>query len=142
MNEKIIVKPLSGQEIIDAVVNQVSTELRTKLKRDCFLSSHLAYAGYRLELRGSLLIEFQNTTLKSNASLSTNVADGELIPGETQCEVAEVNLVKEPAPPNEVRVENDLPVPALKTNPQGKVEETRIKYAKAGKKLADAKAGK
>lgn len=142
MNEKTIVKPLSGSEIIDAIVNQVGNEVRAKLKRDCFLAAHLAYAGFRFELRGSLVIEFQNTEMKSTASLSADVKDGELTEGETQTEVAEAHLVREPSPPNEVRIENDIPVPVLKTNPQGKVEEGRVRYAKAGKKIADAKAAR
>lgn len=122
LNERTIAKPLSGGEIIEAIIVKV----RDTLRRDCFLANHIAYDSY--SLTGSLRVQFQKTnTAIKETTVHVRGSGGE--ESDQPMEAAEVEVSDEPKPPNDVRVESGQGVPTLATKPSGSVEEKRVKYA-------------
>ena len=163
-NERTIAKPLSGTEVIDAilfnvregfrkqapklprkVVDIICDRLRAQMKKDCYLNPIIAYAGYasatsirasfqvggddHYEFNAEIKINFQNTGTSIKETFIV-VRGSQAKADETlDMQVAELHVSDKPAAPNAVRVETNQSVPAVVTTPQGKVKETRIKYA-------------
>ena len=120
-NEKTIAKPLSGQEVLDAIIFKI----REQMRRDCFLASHIAYDSYSFQ--GTIRIQFQKTgTAIKETNITARGKGGEQ--SDRQMESVDVEVSDEPKPPNEVREETGQGIPALVTKPTGGVEEKKLKY--------------
>lgn len=120
MPEQTLALPLSGAEIKEVLLNN----FRIALDKDCFLNDTASYSW----IRGSMSV-----TLEANDSGVTKIIRE--MPFEAGDEAAEgtktgvrVDFTIDPEPPNTVRVNNDLPVPAQVESP-GKPSETKgIRY--------------
>lgn len=124
-NERTLAKPLSGTEIIEAIVSLV----RTALQRDCFLAPHMAYPSFSVQ--GKLDIQFQGTRIVGTVAHVKDAA-GEQSP-HVPVSNASVEFSENPKPPNEVRRETEQPVPVQVKTPSGRIEERRVKYEKRNK---------
>lgn len=117
--ERTLAKPLSGTEVIEAIV----TSIRRQLSKDCYLAPHMAYGSYSFQ--ADLQIQFQASRITGTQTHVTG-GEGELDPEKT--ESANISISDEPKPPNEVRVDSGQPVPTLTKTPAGRVEERAVKY--------------
>jgi hypothetical protein len=131
-NEKTLAKPLSGGEIIEAIVSKI----RQQMQRDCFLAPHIAYASFSFQ--ATVRVQFQNTGTAIKETMVTSTGLGGEV-SNADMESAEVEVSDEPKPPNDVRVESGQGVPALVTKPTGGVEEKKIKYAPPNKPATTTK---
>ena len=119
--ERTLAKPLSGAEILEAMV----TKIRHALSRDCFLSPHLAYASYSFQ--ADIRFQFQHTgTAIKESQVHVTGQGGEVTTAEM--ESIDIHVSDEPKPPNEVRVETGQGVPTQVVKPQGGVEEKKVRY--------------
>lgn len=126
MAERTIVKPLSGDEIIESIV----TKIRSQLARDCFLNPHLAYASfsYQAEIR----VQFQNTGTAIKETYARASGQGGDEQDDIDTESIDVSVSEVPKSPNDVRVEAGIGVPVLATKPSGGIQEKRVKYDPKG----------
>ena len=119
--ERVLAKPLSGAEVIEAVV----VRIREQLQKDCFLSPHMAYGSYSFTC--NIDIQFQGSRIAGTHATvrgEQSVADAP----QTEKESQQVTISDEPKPPNEVRRETGQEVPVLAKTPQGRLEERRVRY--------------
>lgn len=120
--DRTIPKPLSGEEIVEAIV----TKIRAQLNRDCYLAKHIAYGSFSFQ--ADIRVQFQRTgTSIKETNAVVHGMGGDL----TEAEMESVDLKVEDVekPPNQVRVETGQGVPALVAKPTGGVQERKIKYA-------------
>lgn len=123
--ERTVVKPLSGAEIVEAILSRV----RSQLQRDCFLASHLAYKSYSAQV--DVRVQFQDTgTRITDTEVHVQTNGGEVTDEEMQVEEAHVEVT--PEPPNIVRRETGQDVPVVTPKPSGGMEERRVRYAPKG----------
>jgi hypothetical protein len=125
MSELTIATPLSGEEIVEAVQD----ELRRRLQSDCNLNPVLAYEAFRFVFAGKM-------TLKDMGREVEIVAEGVLErgPQEKLKDVGAlgVNFTMVERPPNAVRQEHGLPIPTLVDDGQGRKEMKGIRYKRKG----------
>ena len=124
-NETAVADPLSGTEVIEAIVAKV----REQLRRDCFLSPNAAYEYFTGEIR----IKIRAIDVGRNAEVDTtaNVAGGTPPedPTDPRIETNESETNIEQEPPNVVRRESGQSVPVTVEDGTGKTESKRVKYA-------------
>lgn len=119
--ERTVAKPLSGAEVVEAIVHRI----RQQLQRDCFLAGHLAYASFSMQAQ--IRVQFQNTgTAIKETTVHANEQGGQVTDAEMKS--VDVDVTSEPQPPNQARIETGQGVPAVVTRPQGGVEEKKLKY--------------
>jgi hypothetical protein len=135
MAERVLVQPLSGAEIIEAIADKV----RKSLQKDCFLSPNLSYDFYDATVKISLTAH----DVGRDAQVEQVIHDtqGEVTENEDaalEAADAELDIVAEP--PNTVRVESGQPVPVLTRGDDGKPAIRKVKYGrqKAQQVAADA----
>jgi hypothetical protein len=131
-NEVSVPEPLSGTEVIEAIVYKV----REQLRRDCFLSPNSAYEYFS----GRIRIEIQAIDCGRQADVQTevNVSLGPL-PGDNSDPVEETSSDEDiPAdPPNVVRRETQQSVPVVTTDSSGKAEVKRVNYQRQSAAATD-----
>jgi hypothetical protein len=138
--EKTLAKPLSGSEIVEAILFRI----RERLGKDCFLAPHIAYGSFSFQ--AEIRVQFQNTgTAIKETFVRANDQGGDVT--EAEMRSFDVTVTDEPKAPNEVRVETGQGVPTIVTKPQGGIEEKRVKYdpknlPKQGAKKALAGSGR
>lgn len=121
-NEKTLAKPLSGEEVMEAI----TFKIRDAMRRDCFLAPHIAYDSYSFQ--ATVRVQFQKTgTAIKETSVTTRGKGGDET--DEPIEAVDVEVSDEPKPPNDVRVETGQGVPTHVTKPSGGVEEKKVKYA-------------
>lgn len=126
--ERVIAAPLSGEEIVEAVLDRVRKQLLT----DCNLNPVFAYEAFegriRIDLRmtdcGRIPEIEIDETVKVGAAIDPNDPDAAL-------GLSDQEFGKEP--PNTVRQTSGQPVPVLVEDSQGRKEIKKIQYAKPGK---------
>jgi hypothetical protein len=135
MPERVLNLQLNGGEVIEAVLD----DIRTQLQKSCYLNQNSAYdwmaAKIRVDLElhdtGMLITE----TFKSESSAGVKPQDPDSI------EAHEIEFDIEPAPPNEVRVQTSQPVPVETKDSDGRSVVKHVRYAKKdAKKVAAATA--
>lgn len=132
MPERVLPNPLSGEEVVRAILDKVGNSLR----RDCFLSPNLSYDYFTCEVKLSVRCHDVGRTAEVN--VAETVAGGEIEESEDAAlEAADAEFQIEAAPPNEVRVDTGQEVPVLTKRADGKPEVRQVRYSK--KKLAEAK---
>jgi len=132
MPERVLNQQLNGGEVIEAVLD----EIRTQLQKSCYLNPNSAYdwmaAKVRVDLElhdtGMLITE----TFTAESDAGTKPVDPDAI------EVHEVEFDIEPAPPNEVRVQTGQPVPVLSNDKDGRPTVKGVRYARKDAKKAAA----
>ncbi|HKM83871.1 MAG TPA: hypothetical protein VJY15_23310 [Candidatus Acidoferrum sp.] len=121
-NERTIAKPLSGGEVMEAIIFKI----RDALKRDCYLAPHIAYDSYSFQAEIRVQFQKTNTSIKET-TVHTRGKAGDV--SDQPMESADVKTSDEPKPPNELREETGQGIPTIITKPQGGVEEKKVKYA-------------
>lgn len=122
-NEVAVPEPLSGTEVIEAIVEKV----RRMLARDCFLSPVAAYEHFS----GKIHIEITAIDCGREAKVETEVAVNlgrSLEESQEGAYDVESEEVIEPEAPNVVRRETGQSVPVVTTDSGGKSEVKRVKY--------------
>jgi hypothetical protein len=122
MSETTLAAPLSGDEVIEAIVDKV----RRMLQDDCYLSPMMAYESFnaKIELKvqaldvGRVVVVEQATEVKSE-----NVIDEDAALTQAESYIFD-------RPPNEVRQEAGLGIPTLVEDAEGRKEIKGVKYAK------------
>lgn len=124
MSEQTLALPLSGEEVIEAVVEKV----RGLLRQDCFLSPVTAYEAVSGEIRVKL--KMRDVGRIPEVEVVVPVRVGSVDPDNAAIDAVEATLYIEEQSPNQVRVEAGIDVPALVESEGGKKEIKGIKYAK------------
>ncbi len=125
MSEQVLPLPLSGGEIIKAVLANVESMLR----RDCFLNEVAAYETVQGRIQVSLTLKdcgrecIVETVVPVRQGPPVDESDPDVY-------LAEAERMMEQAPPNVVRQETDQPLPVLVEDQSGKREVKRVSYAK------------
>jgi hypothetical protein len=125
MSERVLADPLSGEEILTAVAEKI----KSRLRRDCYLTPNMAYQSFRCKIKIELVAVDcgEERPVNVEESVSLNPDDAAL--DQADKELAEFEI--EPAPPNDVRVETEQPVPILTKDVDGR---PTVRHAKYGKK--------
>ena len=124
MTEQVLNKPLSGEEIRQMIVNQVVKMLAGDIR----LAGHHAFPAcsfnvkIHLELAHSQLSPVDREISGGVGTMPAPQPDWPVTPvmDETVPEM----------PPNEARVENDLPVPVLTKDDKCRPVEKKVKYSR------------
>jgi len=119
MAEKTLALPLSGAEVVEAICERV----RVALKKDCFLSETSAYDWFEASV--SVGIRLHDLGRIPKVEVGVVVEKGAWT-GDVEERIAGVEIGR--AAPNQVRLENGLPVPVLATGADGRKEIRRVKY--------------
>lgn len=142
MNETTFAKPLSGPEIIEAVIYKI----RENLQKNCLLAPHSGYGAFSFD--ATVKINFNNPTSHIKDAMGfAKGGDGDF--DENAENVGEtVTIHGDEEPPNQVRRDTEQGVPAMVKTPQGGTEEKRLKYQKKepdasgdGRKVGNRKVG-
>lgn len=129
MAERVLANPLSGAEIIEAVLDKI----RQRLQRDCHLSPNLAYDYYLADIKINLTAHDVGRAV--GVDVSQVVTEG-VRPEDAALEAAEAEFHIDAEAPNVVRVETGQEVPVLTKGSDGKQTVRGIKYSR--KKLEKA----
>lgn len=128
-NEVAVPEPLSGTEIVEAIVFKV----REMLRRDCFLSPNSAYEYFS----GQIHIEVTAVDCGRPAEIKADidVTKGTTDPDNPELYTAESTEKISPGAPNIVRRETEQSVPVVTNDGAGKQEQRRVKYARQDKEI-------
>jgi hypothetical protein len=122
MPERVLANPLSGKEIIEAVVDKV----RQALQRDCYLTPNLAYDFYEADVKVSLTAHDVGRAAKVEVAVHDTQGENE----DAALEASDASFHVDAEAPNVVRVESGQPVPVLTKDPDGRPAVRGIKYSK------------
>ncbi len=131
MAEKTLAKPLSGTEVIEAVVDK----LRDKMRRDCYLNPNSAYDWFAADI--TIKLDMHDTGSKVSVEHAALVTEG-VKPVDDTMFVSE-NLQIEPAAPNTVRMETGQPIPTETKDAHGRRVERGVTYTRKGATQASAR---
>lgn len=127
MGEKTLNLPLSGEEVLEALTQQI----RSHLRRDCFLGPTTAYQFFEAKITLAVKLHDVGRIAEVNTEVVSKIGQPPENPDEFLEQFdSEFEIPK--APPNEVREETEQPIPTLATE-KGKPEIKKVKYAKKGK---------
>lgn len=125
MSEQVLPLPLSGGEIIKAVLHHVELAL----KRDCYLNDVAAYETVAGTI--SVRLKMKDCGRAVEVSVDVPVSQGPApTDGDPDVYDANATVELETAPPNVVRQETDQPLPVLVEDATGKREVRRVQYAR------------
>lgn len=125
MSETTLDTPLSGEEVIQAILDRVARMLRD----DCYLSPMAAYESFEADIQVSVkMLDIGRAPevhiqakVKSEKPVDPNDEDFAL-------NAAEAHLAAQP--PNQVRLAAGLPIPTLVEDSQGQKEIKPVRYAR------------
>ncbi len=127
MSEVAIPEPLSGTEIIEAVLSRV----RQQLMRDCFLSANCAYESFE----GRITVQVRAVDAGRNADVDQTIVANAGGPYDAEkpgaIEVESIDEI-EKEPPNVVRRESGQGVPVMTEDSSGHKETRRVHYQRRG----------
>jgi hypothetical protein len=137
MAEIAIPEPLSGQEIIEALIFRI----RQQLIQDCYLNPSVAYESFS----GEITIKIRAIDCGRSAVVEKTIVAESGVPFNPEAEGAlELTTVQEipTEPPNVVRRESGQGVPVMTEDSGGRKEVRRVHYARKGNAKAAAKNAK
>lgn len=127
MAEQTLNNPLSGGEVVEAILDKI----RASLRLDCHLNPNSAYDWFSAEVTIKLDMHDAGAHIKGDytakATEGNQVADAQHV---------EADFHIDPAPPNEVRVETGQPVPTLTKDEQGNDVVKGVRYSRKDAKKA------
>ncbi len=129
-NEVAVAEPLSGTEVVEAVLNRV----RDQLRRDCFLSPNSAYEYFTAEVRIKVKAIDVGREADVDKTVVVTLGKAPEDPNDPRLETVSAESDMERQAPNIVRRQAGLSVPVQTEDGTGKVESRRVKYAKPGEK--------
>ena len=121
-DEKPAPLPLTGEEVQEAILYKVATSLA----RTCHLKADNAYTSFKAEITIRLTLSDFGRQVSDNHNVSEQGDSG--LPAESEPRQMDANVVMEPMPPNQVRIETDQAVP-VPTVEGGKKVIRHLKYA-------------
>lgn len=122
MSEQTIAAPLSGEEVVDVILDRI----RQMLKRDCYLNPVAAYEAFSAEISISVRLKDSGREPEVKARVvvaSPKPIDDDAFLAQTEDAIGE-------APPNAVRREAGLPIPTLVSDSDGRQDVKRVRYAR------------
>jgi len=119
--EKPAPLPLSGDEVKEAILFRV----QESLNKHCALMHDNAYTSFTADISIRLKLSDYGREVVDNHFVRAEETSG--LP-DTSSRLVEANVTIQPAPPNQVRVESDQPVPVLVKEGE-KTKIRHIKYA-------------
>lgn len=135
MTETTMAAPLSGEEILEAVAD----ELKKQMRRDCHLNAALAYSAFEAEIHLRLKLKDQGREPGVDARVTVRGGGSHGRPSEVRELVAEEALMEsrsviEEGPPNLIRQRAGMPIPTVTEDARGKKDIRGVKYAKLSDK--------
>jgi hypothetical protein len=126
MAEQTLKNPLSGAEVIEAILDR----LRSSLQADCHLNANSAYDWFSAEVAVKLDMHDAGAHIKVDriAKIHSGTHPSE------DLQHVEADFHIDPAPPNEVRVDTGQPVPTLTKDEQGRDVVKGVRYSRGGAK--------
>ncbi len=121
-SEKSLPLPLTGEEIQEACV----AKLRECMQKNCHLSLTNAYTSAKIDIKVSMTLFDYGREVRNNEMTSVEIDSG--LPSESEAQEVTGELVTEPMPPNQLRIETDQAVPVATTQ-DGKKVVKHLKYA-------------
>ena len=121
-DEKPAPMPLTGEEVQEAILYKVATSLL----KTCHLKSDNAYTSFKAEISIRLTLSDFGRQVSDNHIVSESGDSG--LPAESEPRTVEANVVMEPMPPNQLRIDTDQAVP-VPTVEGGKKVIRHLKYA-------------
>lgn len=131
MSENAVAEPLSGHEIIEAIVYKV----REQLARDCFLSPNSAYEYFQGKIQVSITAVDCGRQAAVNVSVDLTKGQPAALTGGAGYNVKSTEDINKQAP-NVVRRETEQGVPVAVADGGGKVETKTVKYQRQAKPAA------
>ena len=125
MQEKSIVRGLSGAEVRKAIL----TKVEERLKQDCTLRDIENYISF--SFTADFSIHYQTLGRTDQTTVRAVDAGGEVVEG-IPMEVQHVHVDEPMKTPNTVREETGQEIPVAHKTASGKMEERRAKYAQPG----------
>jgi hypothetical protein len=135
-DEKPAPLPLTGEEVQEAILYKVATSLL----KTCHLKSDNAYTSFKAEITIRLTLSDFGREVKDNhivkeegsifhpPEIEAELVGKESYPDLNKPRQVDANIVMEPMPPNQVRIETDQAVP-VPTVEGGKKVIRHLKYA-------------
>lgn len=120
-NETVQPFPLSGAEVKNAILFKIEDDLN----KSGHLHDDNSYSSFRAEISIKLTLADYGREVRDNHIVTESADSG--LPGEPP-QAVEQNVVMEPAPPNQVRVETNQSVPVA-TVVEGKQKIRHVRYA-------------
>ena len=127
MAEKSVALPLSGEEIVEALLYKI----RKHLLRDCYLNPNTAYQWFEAEVYVKMRLHDTGRLVEVERNVNVQLGEEPEVSRGTNVVEDETVLNIEQAPPNEVRLATDQAAPVL-TLVDGKPEIKRVSYRKPG----------
>ena len=124
MSEITIAQPLSGEEVIEAILVKV----RKMLRDDCFLSPNSAYESFEADI--AVKVKMLDIGRMPEVAIQAHVASDTPVNENGEdfaLNAAEAHLST--TPPNQVRVESGQAIPTLVETAEGKKDIRPVKYA-------------
>ena len=122
MTEQTIAQALSGEEIVNAILDKV----KTALIRNCDLNPVLAYDSFSATVK--LEIQMKDSGRVVDVTSTVAAASEEPVDEDTYIHEAEIHIGE--APPNQVRRDTNQPIPTVVTDGDGKHSVKPVRYAK------------
>lgn len=125
MSEETVAEPLSGEEVIQAILDRVGRMLRD----DCYLSPMAAYESFEADIQVSVkMLDIGRTPevhirAKVQSEKPVDETDEDFALNAAEAHMAAM-------PPNQVRLEAGLPIPTLVEDTQGKRDIRPVRYAR------------
>jgi hypothetical protein len=120
--ERTLADPLSGAEILEIIHRKVDEALRGQ----CHLNPSFAYESFEADIKVSIRLKDLGTPHQSQH----HVVVGSEKPVSQDAALEEADAHIYDAPPNEVRQENEIPIPTLVTGADGQRDIKHVKYQK------------
>jgi hypothetical protein len=127
MSERTLADPLSGEEIIQAVLDKIEQSLR----RDCYLHPSSAYDFFSAKVTLSISAFDIGTEFKVEQTVVSEKGEAK-----EEASEAEVEIEIPQMAPNEVREQSGLPIPTLTKDESGKPVIRGVKYQRKGRQKA------
>ena len=126
MPEQVLNKPLSGEEIRQMIVKQVEK----MLAGDSRLAAHFAFPACSFSVK--VHIDLAHSQLSPvDRETSGVMNENPNTHNYPRIESVDEEISVPELPPNEARVEHDIPVPVLAKDDKGRTVEKRVKYDRA-----------
>ena len=122
MAEQTLNNPLSGAEVVTAILDRVAAKLRS----DCNLNPNSAYDWFRADI--SIKLDLHDTGAHVKGDYDIHAGETEDFEGEYGSIVTPLEI--DPDTPNAVRVETGQPVPTLAKGTDGRMIEKGVRYAR------------
>lgn len=122
MGEEVVVRPLTGEEVQEAVIHKI----RQSMARSCNLLGTNGYTSFRCRVTISLSLSDYGREVLDNHQV--DVAESTGIEPEGPLRQEEAEVIMEPKPPNQVLIESDQKVD-LQTTEDGKRVIRQVRYS-------------